>query len=231
MSGAPLFVWGSKHGGKGAENGGAVVGIRTEFFKRHSLRMKLHTDNPSVFVDEALKDSVLAHAGGLKTICQTIHSLMVGTVGDKTISIQVAQERMYHVDRMDTVHLILPLMVGVIGQILDQCAAQGDVQDLVSTADTENGPFQTEKQVDEYKFILVTLGINVTAGGIFLTVVAGIHVRTARNKKSIAIFSEREIHGYHALQSHGGEGSGIIFRSFGFAAKKYTFHHENFLFQ
>ena len=60
MSGAP-FSYVSEHGGEGTEDGGAVIGVRTEVSEGHAFRMELHADDSAVFVDKSFHNAITYH--------------------------------------------------------------------------------------------------------------------------------------------------------------------------
>ena len=114
--------------------------------------------------------------------------------------------------------------LGMTGDILNQGAAQGNVYDLMTPADAQNGFPQVEKTANQGDLVPVPIRIDPHAGGVGLPVMDGVHIGTAGNQQGVAVLGCFQLHGQHRFRAAGPEGGQIILKVAGLSPEKNTLH-------
>ena len=193
--------------------------------KAHALGVELHADHKAVLMDEPLVDPVGADAGFEQAAPQPSGGLMVRAVHAEPLAVQPLQERVAGAHRMHVIACITERDVARrIGNILNQVAAERDVEHLMPAADAEDRPPACEEAADERELVAVAAVVDAAARGVFLPVEGGVHIGAAGQEQAAAALGVGGVHGEYGLRAAGGECGRVVGEITAIAADKNGLH-------
>ena len=173
-----IFVW-----GRGGGFRALVQKTAEEVMPRISQPLRMPLDGPDGkrAVDHSLDDAVICPLDGQKLRGGVIHRLVVGAV-DK-----LQRGRKGGRDAFQAVKPVGAAYLAVVRDILNQCAAKIDIEQLHPPADPQDGFPGGKKPLDQLQFFLISLRLQVAGGGVFLSVPPGFDVPATGEQKRAAI--------------------------------------------
>ena len=126
---------------------------------------------------------------------------MVGAVDGKAAAIERAQQHIVCPHEMDAVNAV---DLAVVINVLAQCAAEGDVDELRPAADAENGLTRVEEAAIQCEFVFVPIFIHIIGAMHGLAVEPRVNVSTAGQQQGVAVRG-LIAHDFRAQRGKGGD--------------------------
>ena len=148
---------------KGGQQRRAVYGIVPRSGKAHTLRMPLDTENGKGGMGDGLHHMIRCTLYHAQLFAGQADALMVGAVDNKIRPVESIQKTAR--GGVDPVGLILPviLMIPGSGKILNDCAAEENIDDLHSLTDAQNRFPGTDEEGEDRKLLPVQNAVNIPA--------------------------------------------------------------------
>ena len=123
------------------ENGGTVDGVRAAVGKGHAFGMELNGQNGPAGTIQCLDDAAFRPGNGPKTFAQAVYRLVMDAVNRKQWPVKLVEhtplQAAHRVNRLLVFRAVEDADVG--GEILNEIAPQGHIDDLHAPADAQNG--------------------------------------------------------------------------------------------
>ena len=133
---------------------------------------------------DCLNDTIVTFLADYQPLPQSVNCLVMGTIdGNHIGSVQSGNPVFPYCN--GTVMFVLfplpvPLMIVMIGQILNQVSSKAHIENLTTLADAENGFFCLCENPGKGKLFLIQFSVNGTASFIFLSKKSRVDVRASR---------------------------------------------------
>ncbi len=168
--------------------------------------MPLDGKNGQAFVRERLDHAVVRAGKAAQAAAQPVDRLMVRAVDDEARAIERAQQPCLRADGMQTVTALAP---AVSADMLMQCAAEEDVDELQAAADPEHGQAAAQKILGQGELARVTGLVDIRRAVKAPAVPARVKVAAAHEQEDVGLFGRSG--GAHAGQ---GERIFVIFQGY-----------------
>lgn len=174
------------------------------------FRMPLDAKYGKAVVRNAFRNAVISGLDDSQVLSRGMDGLMMGAVGEYFRSIQSGEERSGLYRGGMQFIAVVPCMVSGFFDMLGNGAAETDIDDLHTFADTEYRAFPLNEEFQCLKLGDVQFDINIFGTLVFLSEKGGSDIATAWEQKTVEFCQTACIHGSQAVGMHGAQGIFIV---------------------
>ena len=214
------------------ENGLTVYGVRPAQGEGHTFRVPLHSIDLPIRPLYRLQDPISGRTGGfLQARRQRFQSLMVRAVDGKFFAIEGEEKAVFwyrnEVNPIAQLRIVFVFFGGF--QILNQITAQSHVQNLDSSANSQDRTSPCNEIGYQMKLCRIPFQIRFFAAGGQLPIPGRIDVSTSRQQQSSAISRLGQVQREDSLNAAGIQSVGVVFHFFTVSIYK-DLSHRYYLF-